>query len=164
MKSAVTHQFVQLVPDKLQEGVLYVSIEYATVVHKCMCGCGKEVVTPISPTDWRLTFDGDSVSLDPSIGNWSFPCRSHYWIRNNRVLWCGDMPQSLINTGRARDRRAKISYYATREEKPVETAFVLDKRQCQKSAKAIWGKPSDGLLSRVAAWCAKKYLDLRSQP
>ncbi len=114
MKTAITTEFVQAVPDKLQEGVLYVSMEYATVVHKCLCGCGKEVATPLSPTDWCLTFDGDSVSLDPSVGNWSFPCRSHYWIRNNQVLWCGDMPQSLIDAGRERDRREKAVYYSDR--------------------------------------------------
>jgi hypothetical protein len=52
---------------------------------KCACGCGKEVVTPLSATDWKLIFDGKTVSLDPSIGNWGFPCRSHYWVRNNRM-------------------------------------------------------------------------------
>ena len=71
-------EFVMSIPDSLAERTLYVSMEYATVTHKCCCGCGLEVVTPLSPTDWKLTFDGVSVSLDPSIGNWSFPCRSHY--------------------------------------------------------------------------------------
>jgi hypothetical protein len=47
---------------------------------KCCCGCGHEVVTPFSPTDWKLTFDCVSVSLYPSIGNWSPPCRAHYFI------------------------------------------------------------------------------------
>jgi hypothetical protein len=35
---------------------------------------------PISPADWQLAYDGDTVSLTPSIGNWGFPRRSHYWI------------------------------------------------------------------------------------
>ena len=87
---ALTHEFVEFIPDMIEEGKLYVSIEYATTVHKCCCGCGKEVVTPLSPTDWKLIFDGKTVSLDPSIGNWSFPCRSHYWIRNNWALWAED--------------------------------------------------------------------------
>lgn len=156
MKTAVTHQFVQVVPDKLQEGVLYVSIEYATVVHKCLCGCGKEVATPISPTDWRLTFDGDSVSLDPSIGNWGFPCRSHYWIRNNRVLWCDDMPQNLIDAGRARDKRAKTAYYANRSEIPVKVAPVSDKSKSRCPEGVICEKPRDDLLSRLAAWYARR--------
>ena len=34
-------------------------------------------------------FDGRTISLNPSIGNWSYPCRSHYWIKGNRVVWDG---------------------------------------------------------------------------
>jgi purine nucleoside permease len=127
-------------------------MEYATVVHKCMCGCGKEVATPISPTDWCLTFNGDSISLDPSIGNWSFPCRSHYWIRNNRVLWCDDMPQSLIDAGRVRDRRAKAAYYAKHSEAPANVPPVLDKAESRSPEDAIRGKVRGGLLSRATAW------------
>jgi hypothetical protein len=62
------YKFVELVPETLEEGVLYISIEYCSAIHKCVCGCGNEVVTPISPNGWRLTFDGKSVSLHPSIG------------------------------------------------------------------------------------------------
>lgn len=155
MKTAVTHQFVEIVPDKLQEGILYVSMEYATVVHKCMCGCGKEVATPLSPTDWYLTFDGDSVSLHPSVGNWSFPCRSHYWIRHNRVLWCGDMPQNLINAGRVRDRRAKTAYYANLSELAAKVAPVMDKSISRHPDSVISKESRDDLLSRIAAWLRK---------
>jgi Family of unknown function (DUF6527) len=81
------HKFVKSVPETLEQGVLYVSVEYATAIHKCCCGCGNEVVTPLSPKDWKLTFDGETVSLYPSIGNWNFGCRSHYWITKNRVEW-----------------------------------------------------------------------------
>ena len=79
------HKFIELVPDVLDEGVLYISIEYCSAIHKCVCGCGNEVVTPLSPKDWKLTFDGKSVSLSPSIGNWNFDCKSHYWITNNKI-------------------------------------------------------------------------------
>ncbi|WP_318271273.1 hypothetical protein [Sphingobacterium cellulitidis] len=44
------HKFVEFMPEKVEEGVLYVSIEYCTAIHKCVCGCGHEVVTPLSPT------------------------------------------------------------------------------------------------------------------
>lgn len=117
MKKAVparrilSHQFVEFIPEQLQEGVLYVSMSYATVAHRCFCGCGREVVTPLSPTDWRLTFNGEAVSLWPSVGNWSFPCRSHYVIENNRVQWCGEMSQSAIEAGRARDRVLKVAQF-----------------------------------------------------
>lgn len=79
--------FVEFLPDDLEPGKLYISMQYATASHKCCCGCGRDVVTPISPTDWQLAFDGRSISLTPSIGNWSYPCRSHYWICHNRVVW-----------------------------------------------------------------------------
>lgn len=84
------HKFVEFIPDELEAGILYVSITYATVLHKCACGCGNEVVTPLSPSDWQLTFNGEAISLFPSIGNLSFLCRSHYWIKKNEVLWVED--------------------------------------------------------------------------
>ena len=65
-RTKAQHLFVKHVPERLKEGILYVSMEYATVVHSCLCGCGNEVVTPLSPTDWQLGFDGASVSLRPS--------------------------------------------------------------------------------------------------
>lgn len=83
----LTHRFVEEIPERLDELTIYVSIPYATVVHLCPCGCGSEVVTPLGRFDWRLIFDGESISLWPSIGNWNLPCQSHYWIRRNRVRW-----------------------------------------------------------------------------
>ena len=72
------HRFVPHIPEKLEPKVLYISMEYATAAHSCCCGCGEEVVTPLTPTDWRMTFDGETISLSPSIGNWNLRCRSHY--------------------------------------------------------------------------------------
>jgi len=109
----LTHEFVEFIPDDLKEGTIYVSMGFATVAHKCCCGCGKEVVTPLSPTDWKLIFDGKTISLDPSIGNWGFDCKSHYWIRNNRVKWAARWSQEEIDNGRSRHRFAKKAYYDT---------------------------------------------------
>lgn len=78
---AVRHAFVDLMPAEREEGVVYVSMKYSTAVHNCLCGCGMKVVTPIRPDKWTLTYDGEAISLSPSIGNWSFPCKSHYWIK-----------------------------------------------------------------------------------
>ncbi len=100
----LNYSFVKSVPDRLEEGIVYVSMEYASAVHLCCCGCRSEIVTPLSPRDWKLTFDGESVSLHPSIGNWSFPCRSHYWIKSNRVRWAGDIPQKEIWEAREYER------------------------------------------------------------
>lgn len=117
------HEFVEFIPDAIDEGKIYVSIEYATAVHKCACGCGKEVVTPLTPTDWKLIFDGKTVSLDPSIGNWGFLCRSHYWITNDRAIWAEDWSQARVDASRAQDRRAKDKYYGTdKEQEPTPPA------------------------------------------
>jgi len=137
---ALTQEFVEFIPVVIEEGKLYVSIEYATAVHKCCCGCGKEVVTPLSPTDWKLIFDGKTVSLDPSIGNWSFPCRSHYWVRNNRTLWAEDWSQSLIDANRAYNRRAKEKYFASNEEPGDVVGAARSPEQPAPAQKAAWWK------------------------
>jgi len=111
-KTILKHEFVEYIPDNLKDGTIYVSIKFATVVHKCCCGCGTEVVTPLSPTDWKLIFDGETVSLDPSIGNWSSACKSHYWIRRNRVKWAARWSQEEIDEVRSHERLAKESYYS----------------------------------------------------
>ncbi len=101
------HEFVNYIPDTLDDGVLYVSIPFVTAVHRCCCGCGNEVVTPLDPTDWEMTFNGKSISLWPSIGNWSLACQSHYWIRRNEVQWARSQSKFEIHLGRALDRLRK---------------------------------------------------------
>ena len=101
----VTHEFVEFIPPEREEGKLYISIPYSTVVHNCLCGCGMKVVTPIKPHKWVLTYDGEHVSLHPSVGNWSFDCQSHYVIKGSRVIDAGPMTRGQIDYGRARDSR-----------------------------------------------------------
>jgi hypothetical protein len=110
---AVKHEFVEFIPGTLEEGTIYISIRFGTAAHLCCCGCGNKVVTPLRPTDWKLIFDGKSVSLDPSIGNWSFACQSHYWIRNNKVRWAAQWSPKEIAAGRAYDQFAKERYFDT---------------------------------------------------
>lgn len=105
------HEFVEYIPDDLKEGTIYVSIAFVTAAHKCCCGCGNEVITPLSPTDWEVTFDGKFISLDPSIGNWNFPCQSHYWIKRNKVRWAPRWSRKEIEAGRFHDRSVKESYF-----------------------------------------------------
>ena len=105
------HRFIEYIPERLDSGVLYISMEYATAAHRCCCGCGGEVVTPFSPTDWSMTFDGEEVSLSPSIGNWNFACRSHYFIRLGRVIEAGAWTDKKVEENRRMDRSAKARYY-----------------------------------------------------
>jgi hypothetical protein len=130
------HQFVEFIPEELQDGMLYVSMRFATVAHLCSCGCRTKVVTPLKPTDWKLTFDGKTITLDPSIGNWSFPCRSHYWIRNSRVQWAADWSQSRIDANRAHGRWAKQKYFGA----DAAGAAAQHPEQQKPPEKAAWWK------------------------
>lgn len=107
------HQFVEHIPSELEDGTVYVSILFATAAHKCCCGCDGLVITPLTPTDWTLIFDGETISLSPSIGNWSFECRSHYWVKRNKVEWSKNWSREEIQAGRARDVVKKKRYYDT---------------------------------------------------
>lgn len=105
MKSELVldYEFVEFIPEELKERTLYISIKYCTAMHKCCCGCGREVVTPLSPTAWKLIFDGKTVSLSPSVGNWSLPCRSHYFITKNKVAWAPKWTDKQIARGRSKE-------------------------------------------------------------
>jgi hypothetical protein len=103
--SQIRPEFVDYIPEQLDQGVIYISKRYATAAHLCCCGCGLEVVTPLNPAKWRLTEKGNTVSLHPSVGNWSFPCQAHYWIDGNRVRWAAAMAPNVIAAVKARDLR-----------------------------------------------------------
>ncbi|MFI0405527.1 DUF6527 family protein [Actinomadura sp. 3N508] len=111
----LAHQFVDHAPETLKEGILYISIPFTSALHLCCCGCGREVVTPLTPRDWRLIFDGQTVSLEPSIGNWNFPCRSHYWIHGSKVRWLPRRPMDHIDVDRAPIRTQTETSFGTSE-------------------------------------------------
>lgn len=108
----LNYEFVEFIPEELNERTLYISCTHCTAIHKCCCGCGREVVTPFSPAGWQLTFDGKTVSLYPSIGSWSLACQSHYFITKNKVIWAPKWSKNQIARGQAREARAKETYSA----------------------------------------------------
>lgn len=119
-RQTIRHEFVEFVPEALEEGVLYVSIPYATTTHKCACGCGNKVVLPLHPTHWKLTFDGATVSLSPSVGNWGFSCQSHYWIERDRIRWAPKWSKEKVEAGRERDRRGRERWQLEQSNQGVE--------------------------------------------
>ena len=129
------HKFVDYIPETLDDLTIYISIEFATAVHKCCCGCGHEVVTPLSPTDWKLIYNGKSISLDPSIGNWNFECQSHYLIINNQVRWAPRWTRQEIDSGRAYDLMAKERYFNRSETSGAFADGSKDRRR-----KSFWQK------------------------
>jgi hypothetical protein len=68
------HRFVRNAPRELEPSVLYISMEYATAVHSCCCGCGERVVTPFTPTDTpRQTRTHRDRVLSNRCGRWGAP-------------------------------------------------------------------------------------------
>ena len=141
------HHFVQCLPADLAPGVLYISMEYATAAHRCCCGCGEEVVTPFTPTDWQITFDGETVSLWPSVGSWTLPCRSHYVIEGSRVLEAYPWSDRQIEAERIRNKTVKSLYYRMAESKDTPNA----RRQEEPSQQLPQGERHTRV-DRLLAW------------
>src|SRR4051795_6282326 len=116
-RATLRPMFVAYIPETVDEGVLYISPDNRAVVHKCCCGCGSEVVTPLDPTQWRLIYDG-RVSLEPSVGSWNLPCRSHYWVNLNTVRWAEPWTDARIAAARAAERQRTAQYYSSEPQSP----------------------------------------------
>jgi hypothetical protein len=123
-QSCIKPKYVDNIPEKLDEGVLYICERYHLAAHKCCCGCGQEVITPLTSADWLIRNDNDLITLFPSIGNWNFACQSHYWIKRNKVVWSVAMTKTEIDRVRAKDKSDKLAYIASvnleKENIPVE--------------------------------------------
>ena len=88
--------YVAEIPARKEVGILYVSRQYKVAVHLCACGCGNKAVTPLNKSQWSLSTRANVPSLWPSIGNWGFPCRSHYVIEAGRVRWASTWSQGVV--------------------------------------------------------------------
>jgi hypothetical protein len=117
-------------PKELNQGVLYISMEYSLIMHLCACGCGEKVATPLSPEDWKLYYDGESVSLSPSIGNWDFPCESHYWIRKNKVMFIGSSKEQNIENKSIKKTKLYQSMFTT-----IKKIQIPSKKKTKKKRK-----------------------------
>lgn len=79
----------------LENGVLYIVDDPHYIEYNCPCGCGNVVMIPYwKPNEdkekdgWALTEKDEMVTLSPSIFSKSWPCKSHYFIRDNCISWC----------------------------------------------------------------------------
>ena len=75
---------VESFPRPLEVGVLYFSERFSGAAHACACGCGMEVITPISPVQW---------------------------ITDGAVQWSADMTDDQIRAGRAYNSALREHYF-----------------------------------------------------
>lgn len=48
----------------------------------------------------------------PSVGNWNLRCRSHYVVRDGRVIEAPQWTKDEIEAGRKSDKQARMKYFA----------------------------------------------------
>lgn len=72
-----------LIPDELEQNKVYISLEYKSSVHLCLCGCGNLVVTPLNKDGWVLSNINNKITITPSILNNNCPNKSHYILTKN---------------------------------------------------------------------------------
>lgn len=141
-------KFVHYMPKIIEEGILYISPEFRAVIHRCACGCGEKVHTPLSPTNWKMIYDGKRITLSPSIGNWSYTCRSHYWIRDNEVVWAENWSDSQVKSNREFDKKESDEYYETLDVSDNNT--IIESQNLENEANmnlSLW--------SRITKWFQK---------
>lgn len=85
-KVEINAEYVTYIPEAkdMEQGIMYVSLPYKTANHLCLCGCGNQTITPLNENGWRfaMSHSDGKISLTPSVGNYGFPCKSHYIITN----------------------------------------------------------------------------------
>lgn len=145
-----TPEFVESFPSPLAAGVFYVSLEYNTCAHLCACGCGDEAVTPLSPVQWSFTYDGESISVRPSVGNWSLACKSHYVIDRGRVRWARSFSRDEIFLNRVRDRAA-LDGSNSKSDEPSDEPHTSGPRPDH-----VAGNTRPGTLRRLLGWIGRR--------
>jgi hypothetical protein len=132
-RTSLRPAFSEYIPADPDDGTLYISMDYATAVHLCACGCRSKVVTPLGPADWQLVFDG-TVTLTPSIGNGQLSCRSHYYIHHDQIRWARPMSSGATNEASQRDQEALRHLHAPHPARPTWW------RRCATRVQAILGR------------------------
>lgn len=79
----------------LEDGVLYIVDGPQYAEYNCPCGCGAVIMIPYftpgtkgNQYGWELSEKDGKATLSPSVYS-KLACGSHYFIRQNRIDWCG---------------------------------------------------------------------------
>lgn len=63
-------------------------------------------------------------TLWPSVGNWQYPCRSHYVINEGQVIWAAPWTEEEVLSGRRMEEERRHAYY---ESRPVKRRNILQR-------------------------------------
>lgn len=102
-----THYNEVVVADNLpydtNNDTLYYSPRYSLVKFLCPCGCKHEIVlrtaeeVDVPGRKWKVQVVDNKMSLWNSIWvNWEGGCQSHFFIKDNKVIWVSDYKQEEI--------------------------------------------------------------------
>ncbi len=121
-------ELVKSIPSELKTGKLYVCLKYRTSAHLCGCGCRTRVSLKLGPKHWCVILNGETVSMHPSVGNWQLPCRSHYWIREGRIIEAGRWPKAKILSERKRSKGqlTQLPLWLDQQPRPIDRTLAED--------------------------------------
>jgi hypothetical protein len=79
----VSYELVEVlfIPENMESGLIYYSLEYNCSNHLCPCGCGSQTPLPIKDGEWTLDVRNGKTTITPSIQH-RFNFKSHYVITN----------------------------------------------------------------------------------
>lgn len=77
----------------LTPGELMLGQDKDIIQFLCPCGCGKEIYLTskewcdVRGKNWSILEKDGKVTLWPSVNATGFECKSHFWIKDNKVVW-----------------------------------------------------------------------------
>ena len=108
------YQLVERIPNVMEEGTVYHTEEFEIAGLLCACGCGHRI-TLIVPDSHKVWDDGGYATIEPSVGVFDAPCRSHFVIRAGKVQW---LP-AFSGSQAAKIMQAQIARHASHDAKPA---------------------------------------------
>lgn len=68
----------------------------------------------VKPQDWSLEIKGERPTVCPSVGNRLLDCKSHYYIRDGRIIWLAPMTEREVERSLCRDEEHRERYFSAR--------------------------------------------------